>query len=90
VDLARKPIAAGELRRFSQKFGARALFDTDSKEYRDAGLAYLSMDEDTAFERLLSDGRLLRLPLVRGGSFVSAGVDEKAWRDWLAAPDQRG
>jgi arsenate reductase-like glutaredoxin family protein len=61
------------------------LFDTESKQYRDTGLGYLSMDEDAAFERLLADNRLLMLPLVRAGSQLSVGVDEEAWRAWLAA-----
>jgi arsenate reductase-like glutaredoxin family protein len=82
--LARKPIAAGELRHFTQKFGARALFDDSSSQYGDAGLAYLSMDEDAAFERLLADDRLLLLPLVRVGTQVAVGVDEKSWRALVA------
>jgi arsenate reductase-like glutaredoxin family protein len=85
VDLARKPIAAGELKRFSQKFGVHALFDTESTQYREAGLGYLSMDDDAAFDRLLADDRLILLPLVRAGTNLSIGVDEKTWRGWLAA-----
>jgi len=64
--------------------GSSALFDKASREYRDAGLAYLSMDEEAAFGRLLADDRLLLLPLVRAGTQVSVGVDEEAWRSWLA------
>ncbi|MEX2546366.1 MAG: ArsC/Spx/MgsR family protein [Chloroflexota bacterium] len=84
VDVARKPIAAGELRRFTARFGAAALMYTDSPRYRDAGLAYLSMDEEGAFDRLLCDQSLLRLPLVRAGAQLSVGVDEGAWRSLLA------
>jgi arsenate reductase (glutaredoxin) len=85
VDLARKAMAVGELRRFAQQFGAKALLDTESARYRELGLAYLSMDDDGAFERLIADQRLLRLPLVRAGDKLSVGVDEAAWRGWLAA-----
>ncbi len=90
MDLARKPLAVGELRRFAQRFGANALFDTESARYRELGLAYLSMDDDGAFERLIADQRLLRLPLIRGGDKLSVGVDEAAWRDWLAAEHDGG
>jgi arsenate reductase-like glutaredoxin family protein len=60
------------------------LFDAESKQYRDDGLGYLSMDEEAAFERLLADDRLLLLPLVRAGTQVSVGVDEAVWRRWVA------
>jgi arsenate reductase-like glutaredoxin family protein len=85
VDLARKPIAPTELRRFAQRFGAAALMDRESVPYRESGLAYLSMDEDAAFERALADQRLLLLPLVRAGSQLAIGVDEDAWRSLVIA-----
>ena len=44
VDLRKKPIAAGELRRFIDKLGAAALLDTESRPYKEQGLAHLSMD----------------------------------------------
>ena len=83
VDIARKPPAQGELRRFSERFGSKALLDSESRIYRDSGLAYLSMDDAQAFERVLADPRLLKLPLVRAGSRVTIGLDEAAWRGWL-------
>jgi arsenate reductase-like glutaredoxin family protein len=45
------------------------------------------MDDDAVMERVIRDQRLLRLPLVRAGSQVSIGVDEDAWRAWLAAAE---
>ena len=78
-------MAPTELRRFTDKFRARALFDESARAYRDGGLAYLSLDDDQAFTRLLRDQSLLRLPLVRMGSNLSVGVDESAWKVWLAA-----
>jgi arsenate reductase (glutaredoxin) len=80
VDLHRKPIAAGELRRFVERLGARTLADTDGRAWRDAGLGYLSMGDAELAERLLADQRLLRLPLVRAGNAFSAGRDESAWK----------
>ena len=85
VDVRRKPLAPGELRRFVDRLGARAVADEDSTAWRDAGLAYLRMDDAELTERLLADQRLLRLPLVRVGSGVAAGKDESTWKSLLAA-----
>lgn len=84
VDLARKPIAPGELRRFAEGLGARALADVAGKPWREAGLGYLRIDDAELFDRLLSEQRLLRLPLVRIGRDVAAGGEDKAWRELLA------
>jgi arsenate reductase (glutaredoxin) len=86
VDLRKKPIAAGELRRFTDRLGAAALLDTESRPYREAGLAYLTTDAAGIMARLLADVRLLKLPLVRYGDDVTAGRDEATWRAWLARP----
>ena len=83
VDVRRKPLAPTELRRFVDRLGARAIADEDSKAWRDAGLAYLRMDDAELAERLLADQRLLRLPLVRVGNGVAAGRDEPGWRSLL-------
>jgi len=83
VDLRRKPMAPGELRRFVERLGSAALADTDGKAWRDAGLGYLRQTEAELAERLLADQRLLRLPLVRAGNAVSAGRDEAAWKAML-------
>jgi len=84
IDLRRKPIAPGELRRFVDRLGARALADTAGRAWRDAGLGYLSMTDAELVDRLLADQRLLRLPLVRIGNAVAAGPDEAAWRELLS------
>jgi arsenate reductase (glutaredoxin) len=86
VDLRRKPLAPGELRRFVERLGARACADEDGRAWRDAGLAYLRMDDAELSERLLADFRLLRLPLVRHGSACTAGPAETTWRSWLLPP----
>jgi arsenate reductase (glutaredoxin) len=84
VDLARKPIAAGELRRFVERLGATALLDTDGKRFKDLGLGYMRLDGDEIAARLLADNRLLRLPLVRLGNSFSAGPADATWKGWLA------
>ena len=85
VDIDKRPLAAAELRRFTDRFGAAALLDVDSKAYRKANLAYLRLDGAETFERLLADPGLLVLPLVRYGNDLTAGVDEETWRRWHAA-----
>src|SRR5688572_26277360 len=65
VDLRRKPMAPGELRRFVERLGPKRLADTDGRPWQDLGLGYLRMSDAELAERLLADQRLLRLPLVR-------------------------
>jgi arsenate reductase-like glutaredoxin family protein len=83
VDLSRKPIARGELRRFVERFGARALVDETARAWREGGLGYLRMDAGEVVERLLADQTLLRLPLVRFGNEVAVGRDEATWKGWF-------
>ena len=90
VDVRRKRIAPGELRRFVDRLGATALLDADGAAYREAGLAYMRLDETGIVERLLSDPRLLRLPLVRYGNEVTAGKAEATWKRWLGNASTEG
>jgi arsenate reductase-like glutaredoxin family protein len=86
VDLRKKPIAAGELRRFTDRLGAAALLDTESRAYREQGLAFLTTDTAGITGRLLADPKLMKLPLVRYGDAVTAGKAEETWKAWLAKP----
>jgi len=83
VELRKRGIAPGELRRFTQRLGARALLDPTARPYQDLGLAFLSLDEAGIVARLLADPRLIRLPLARHGEHVTAGLDEATWTGWL-------
>jgi arsenate reductase len=85
VDLRRKPIAPGELRRFVERLGAEALLDTEGRRYRDLGLDHMRLDASEITTRLLADDALLRLPLVRFGNAFTAGPAEATWKTWLAA-----
>jgi arsenate reductase-like glutaredoxin family protein len=86
VDLRKRPIAAGELRRFVERLGAAALLDTEARCYKELGLAYMRLGDDEIVERLLADNGLLRLPLVRLANAFTAGPAEATWKGWLAAP----
>jgi arsenate reductase len=83
VNIRKRPMAPAELRRFVERLGARALLDETSRPYRDGGLAHLRMDDREVAERLQTDQRLLRLPLVRFGNEVTAGRAEAVWAGWL-------
>ena len=83
VDLKQKALAPGEIKRFINKFGLRALLDTEGKSYVDAGLKYLKVSDDELLGRIEREPKLLRLPLVRGGNIVSVGKDEESWKAML-------
>jgi arsenate reductase-like glutaredoxin family protein len=83
VDLRKRGIAPGELDRFTRGLGAATLLDPTTRHYRDAGLAYLSLDEAGIVARLRADPRLLRLPLARHGNQVTVGLDEPTWSTWV-------
>jgi arsenate reductase-like glutaredoxin family protein len=80
ADLQAKPMAAGEIRRFIQKFTLAGLLDTSGKAYEDAGLKYLKLTEDELLARIEREPRLLKLPLVRGAAGLAIGHDEAAWK----------
>ena len=86
VDLRKKRIAPGELRRFTDHLGAATLLDTESRAYKEQGLAFLTTDTAGITSRLLADVKLMRLPLVRYGDAVTAGKAEDTWKAWLAKP----
>jgi arsenate reductase len=85
VDLKQKPMAPGEIKRFSDRFGLTALLDPESTAYVDAGLKYLKMGDAQLLERIEREPKLLRLPLVRSGKLVSIGDDQEAWKAMAAA-----
>jgi arsenate reductase-like glutaredoxin family protein len=85
VDLKKKAIAAGEIKRFVERFGWTGLLDTEGKSYVEAGLKYLKLTESELMGKIERDPALLLLPLVRGGKLVSVGNDEAAWKAMLAA-----
>ncbi|HEY7338730.1 MAG TPA: ArsC/Spx/MgsR family protein [Bryobacteraceae bacterium] len=80
VDLSQRPMAPGEIRRFTDRFGLAALLDTEGKSYVDAGLKYLRMSDAGILSRIEKEPQLLRLPLVRAGNRLSIGRDEEAWK----------
>ncbi len=85
VDLAKKAMAPGEIKRFTDRFGLAALLDTEGKSWIDAGLKYLKVPDSEMLGRVERDPKLLRLPLIRGGNILSVGQDEDSWKAMLQA-----
>jgi arsenate reductase (glutaredoxin) len=85
VDLKKKPMAAGEIRRFVDHFGVGALLDSEGKAYLDAGLKYLKSSDSQLLEKIEREPNLLLLPLVRSANRLSIGHDEDAWKAMLVA-----
>jgi arsenate reductase (glutaredoxin) len=88
VDLDQRELAAGELRRFEQKFGLDALVDRDSRRYQELGLRHAVLSSERLFDRLLEEPALIRLPLVRrlGAPGITVGAAEAEWKAWASAP----
>jgi arsenate reductase len=84
VDLKERAASQGELKRFSQRFGADALIDRESKRFQALGLKQASYGEARWLQILEEEPLLLRTPLVRSGKHVSIGLDEDAWKRWIA------
>jgi arsenate reductase-like glutaredoxin family protein len=84
VDLNERAASVGELRRFAQKFGVPSLVDKDSKRFAELGLRYAQFSDDRWLTRLSEEPLILRMPLVRYGNELVIGVDEPAWKTWIA------
>src|SRR3954467_3325643 len=83
VDLMERAASLGELRRFAQKFGVKALVDRDSRRFDELGLRYAQLSDERWLEKLSKEPLLLRLPLVRNGNQVVIGAAEATWKGWM-------
>ena len=85
VDLQKKPMAAGEIRRFIERYTLQGLLDTESKAYVDGGHKYMKMSDSEWLEKIGKNPQLLRLPFLRAGNKICIGKDEEGWKAMLAA-----
>jgi len=83
VDLNKKPMSPGEMKRFADRFGLPQLIDRESKGYIDGGLQYMKLTDADWLARIERDPKLLRLPLGRSGNKLAVGQDEAAWKAML-------
>ena len=84
VDLKQKPMSAGEIKRFSDKFGLASLLDKEGVAYVDSGLKYLKVTDAELLQKIEREPKLLRLPLVRSGNLLAVGHDEEGWKAMVA------
>ena len=90
VDLAERPAAQGELRRFQEQLGVAALLDRGHPRFRELGLHVSGDSPERVLERALAEPRLLRTPLVRSGNRVSVGHAPQEWTAWVQAERRAG
>jgi len=84
VDLAERAASLGELRRFAQRFGVRALLDREGRRYQELGLSTAMLSDERWLDMLVDEPLLLRVPLVRHGNQLTVGLAEDEWRAWTA------
>jgi arsenate reductase len=89
VDVKQKPMAAGEIRRFIERFGLAGLVDREGAAWADAGLKYMKLSDAELLAMIEREPKLLRLPLVRGGNQLSVGRDEAGWKAMVPQPVKR-
>lgn len=77
-DLDKRALTAGELENIFRILSPEQLLDTDSKEYRKRGMAF--MEFDTAQE-LYEDQLLLVTPIIIEGKKGCTGFDEAFCRE---------
>jgi len=85
VNLAERPAAKGELRRFAERFGPAALIDREGARFKALGLRVAGDSPQRLLDRALSEPRLLRTPLVRNGQKVTVGHAADDWQAWTKA-----
>jgi len=85
VDLAERPAAKGELRRFAERFGPAALIDRQAARFKALGLRVAGDSPQRLLDRALTEPRLLRTPLVRNGGKVTVGLTPEDWQAWVDA-----
>ena len=83
VDLQERPASKGELRRFVDKYGAKAVIDTASPRFKALGLHVSGDSPQRQVERALTEPRLLKTPLVRIDQRVTIGYAPDDWTSWL-------
>ena len=89
IDIVEAPPSPSALGALWKKSGLpiRKLFNTSGASYREGrfGERLASMSENEALAALAADGKLIKRPLVDGGSFCLVGFDEASYRQAFGA-----
>jgi arsenate reductase len=78
IDLNKKPMSPGEIKRFIDRFTLSALVDRENPSIK-----YLKLTDSDLLAKIERDPKLLRLPLVRAATKLSIGHDEPSWKTML-------
>jgi len=84
VDFKQRDPSPGELRRFFERFGEERLIDRSAKRFAALGLRQAYYGNERWIEIASEEPLILKMPLVRSGNRLSVGLDEDAWRAWVA------
>ena len=79
-DLKIKGISKGELNNISLVIPLDELLDKESKQFKKRNLEFMVYNTE---DILLDDPLLLKTPIVRNRSLVTAGYQPEDWKDWL-------
>ncbi len=82
VDLQKKPMAPGEIKRFIDQVHPRPL--PGRPPTASPSIKYLRLTDSDLLTKIEQDPKLLHLPLVRSAKFLSIGHDEESWKTMLA------
>jgi arsenate reductase-like glutaredoxin family protein len=85
VDLAQRPMAPAEIKRFVDRFGLQNLIDREGKPFDASGLKYMRVSDSDLMAKVEREPMLLCLPLVRSGTNLSVGQDEQAWKEMISS-----
>jgi arsenate reductase-like glutaredoxin family protein len=80
IDLKEKGLSKGELNSVEREIAIENLIDTESREYHQRNLKYITHDIEN---ELLSHPLLFRTPIVRFGNKATVGYCPDTWKDWL-------
>lgn len=81
INLAEKPMSKGELESVLRSIPPEELIDTESRAYKDGGLAYMRFN---AVTKLVENPMLFKTPVVRDGKRATAGYVPDIWKTWLS------
>ena len=84
MDFKQRDPSKGELRRFFQKFGEERVIDRGAKRFRALGFETAYYGDDRWLDIACEEPLILSVPLVRNGNQLTVGLDEEAWREWVA------
>ena len=80
IDLQKKPMSPGEIKRFIDRFTLNALVDRENPSIK-----YLRLSDSDLLAKIERDPKLLRLPLVRAEKILSIGHNENSWKSMLSS-----